>query len=139
MLRYALLGILTCGIVSAKSPNKLTEQEQKEGYGLLFDGKRLDGWKGDAKLWSVRDGAIVGSTEGNKIPHNSFLISEEKFSDFVLRLDVKDRTHNSSVQFRTEELRGWVVRGYQADAAEGVWWGSLNGEKTGRGRHRGRL
>ncbi|MYA79074.1 MAG: DUF1080 domain-containing protein [Acidobacteriia bacterium] len=133
MLRYVLLGILICGVVSAESPNMLTEQEQKEGYRRIFDGKTLDGWKGDAKLWSVRDGAIVGSTEGNKIPHNSFLISEEKFSDFILRLDVKVRNHNSGVQFRSEELPNRVVRGYQADAAEGAWWGSLYGEKTGRG------
>lgn len=133
MLRYVLLGILICGVVSAESPNMLSEQEQKEGYRRIFDGKTLDGWKGDAKLWSVVDGAIVGSTEGNKIPHNSFLISEEKFSDFVLRLDVKVGNHNSGVQFRSEELPNWVVRGYQADAAEGAWWGSLYGEKTGRG------
>jgi len=133
MLRYILLGILTCGIVAAQTTNTLTQQEQKEGYRLLFDGKSLKGWKGDMKLWSVRGGAIVGSTEGNKIPHNSFLISEEKFSDFILRLDVKLRNHNSGVQFRSEELPDWVVRGYQADAAEGAWWGSLYGEKTGRG------
>ena len=104
MLRYVLLGILICGVVSAESPNMLTEKEQKEGYRRIFDGETLDGWKGDAKLWSVVDGAIVGSTEGNKIPHNSFLISEEKFSDFILRLDVKVRNHNSGVQFRSEEL-----------------------------------
>jgi len=133
MLRYILLGILTYGIISAQTVNTLTEQEQKEGFRLLFDGTSLKGWKGDMKLWSARGGAIVGSTEGNKIPHNSFLISEEKFSDFVLRLDMKLRNHNSGVQFRSEELPDWVVRGYQADAAEGAWWGSLYGEKTGRG------
>jgi len=133
MLRYALLTLFLCGLACAQGPNTLTKQEQSEGYRLLFDGKTLDGWKGDPKLWSVRDGVIVGSTEGNKIAHNTFLISKEKFSDFILRLDIKLRNHNSGIQFRSEELPEFVVQGYQADAAEGAWWGSLYGEKTGRG------
>jgi hypothetical protein len=128
-----LVAALFLPALSAQTANTLSEQERKEGYRLLFDGKSLDGWKGDLKLWSVRDGKIVGSTEGNKIPHNGFLISKEKFSNFILRLDVNLRNHNSGIQFRSEELPDWVVRGYQADAAEGAWWGSLYGEKTGRG------
>ena len=38
--------------------NLLDEQERREGYVLLFNGKNLDGWDGDPELWSVRDGAI---------------------------------------------------------------------------------
>ena len=26
----------------------------------IFDGKTLEGWDGDPKFWSVKDGAIVG-------------------------------------------------------------------------------
>ena len=133
MLPYIFLCILASGLLSAQSSNTLSGQETKEGYRLLFDGKTLNGWKGDSKLWSVQDGKIVGSTHSDKILHNSFLISEEKFSDFILRLDVNVRNHNSGVQFRSEELPDWVVRGYQADAAAGAWWGSIYGEKTGRG------
>jgi len=131
--RVVLVVALSLSALHAQSTNALSEQEQKEGFRLLFDGRNLDGWKGDMRLWSARDGKIVGSTHGNKIPHNSFLISKEQFSDFILRLDVNLRNHNSGVQFRSEELPDWVVRGYQADAAEGAWWGSLYGEKTGRG------
>ena len=131
--RILFVAALLLPLLSAQTANTLTEQERKENYRLLFDGKSLDHWKGDMKLWSARDGKIVGSTHGNKIPHNSFLISKEKFSDFILRLEVNVRNHNSGVQFRSEELPDWVVRGYQADAAEGAWWGSIYGEKTGRG------
>lgn len=131
--RILFVAALLLPALCAQSANTLSEQEQKEGYRLLFDGKSLDGWMGDLTLWSVKDGKIVGSTEGNKIEHNSFLISKEKFSNFILRLDVNLRNHNSGIQFRSEELPDWVVRGYQADAAEGAWWGSLYGEKTGRG------
>ena len=118
---------------AADGLNTLTEQEQKEGYRLLFDGKTLAGWDGQPGLWSVREGAITGSSHDRKMTGNSFLISKESFSDFILRLDIKVINHNSGVQFRSEALPNWVVRGYQADAAEGKWWGSLYGEKTNRG------
>ena len=32
----------------------------QNGFRPLWDGKTLDGWEGDSRLWSVRDGAIVG-------------------------------------------------------------------------------
>ena len=32
----------------------------------LFDGKSLTGWQGDAAIWSVKDGLLVGSTEANR-------------------------------------------------------------------------
>jgi hypothetical protein len=100
----------------------------------LFDGKTLQGWDGDLRLWSVRDGAIVGSTEGVTIENNTFLIYREKqFADFVLRAQVKLRNHNSGIQFRSEELPGWVCRGYQADMAEGNWWGGIYEERGTRG------
>ena len=47
----------------------------------LFNGKNLAGWDGDPSLWSVKDGAIVGKTDG-KIPDNTFLIWNGTASDF---------------------------------------------------------
>ena len=120
-------------LLAADAPNTLSPAETQEGYRLLFDGKTLDGWEGSPGLWSVMDGAIVGSTAGHSIETNTFLISKEKFSDFVLQVDIHLENHNSGVQFRSEALPDYVVRGYQADAAEGNWWGSLYGEKTDRG------
>jgi hypothetical protein len=37
------------------------------------------------------------------------------------------------VQFRSEALDNWVVRGLQADMAENNWWGSIYDEKGTRG------
>ena len=121
------------GLPDDSGPNTLSDQEQKEGYRLLFDGRSLDGWDGEPGFWAVRDDAIVGSSHDRTMTQNSFLISKESFSDFILRLDIKVVNHNSGVQFRSEALPNWIVRGYQADAAEEKWWGSLYGEKTGRG------
>jgi hypothetical protein len=104
------------------------------GFQPLFDGKTLNGWDGDPRLWKVADGVIVGSTEGVTLEQNTFLIYRRRtFSDFILRAEVKLRNHNSGIQFRSEALPDWVVRGYQADMAENSWWGSIYDEKGTRG------
>jgi hypothetical protein len=104
------------------------------GFQPLFDGKTLKGWDGDPRLWSVKEGAIVGSTEGVTIDNNTFLIYRDKqFGDFVFRAQVKLRNHNSGIQFRSEAFPNWVCRGYQADMAEGNWWGGIYEEGGKRG------
>jgi len=105
----------------------------EDGFVPLFNGKNLDGWDGDPRLWSVKDGMIVGSTEGVSLEHNEFLISKKQYSNFILRADMKLRNHNSGIQFRSKALPDWVVSGYQADAAENNYWGCLYEEKGTRG------
>ena len=106
----------------------------QDGFRPLFDGKTLNGWEGDSRLWSVRDGTITGSTDNTKITHNTFLIYRAAaFKDFVLHAEAKLRNHNSGIQFRSEELPEFVMRGYQADMAEGNWWGSIYEERGTRG------
>jgi hypothetical protein len=122
MRKLVLLGLL--GALAACA---------EEGFRPLFNGKNLDGWDGDPRFWSVRDGMIVGSTDHAKLPHNEFLISKESFGDFVLRAECKLRNHNSGIQFRSEALPEWVVKGYQADMAEDNYWGCIYEEKGTRG------
>ena len=98
------------------------------GYEAVFNGQNLQGWDGDPELWTVSHGEIVGSTDGRPLRRNSFLISEERFSDFELRFEVSLRNGNSGMQFRSERKGNWTVRGYQADLARGKGWGSLHGE-----------
>lgn len=98
------------------------------GYEALFNGENLQGWDGDPALWTVTNGAIVGSTDGQPLTRNSFLVSEERYGDFELRFEVRVRNGNSGMQFRSERVSRWVVRGYQADFATGKAWGSLHGE-----------
>ena len=104
-----------------------------DGFVPLFNGKNLDGWDGDPRLWSVRDGMIVGSTEGVSLEHNEFLISKKTYANFILRADMKLRNHNSGIQFRSQAFPEWVVGGYQADAAEDNYWGCIYEEKGKRG------
>jgi len=50
----------------------------------LFDGKTLNGWRGNLEWWSVADGAIAGKSTG-KVPSN-FLFTNDNYSDFRLTL-----------------------------------------------------
>jgi putative heme-binding domain-containing protein len=119
-------------VVIATSPLFAVADDANTGFTPLFNGTDLSGWKGDTRLWTVSNGEIVGSTEGIKLEHNSFLISEKKYSDFVLKVKVKLRNHNSGVQFRSKELDDFAVSGYQADVAEKTYFGMLY-EEQGRG------
>jgi len=120
-MRWTLFFVLAAAVFAA------------DGFQPLFNGRNLDGWDGDPRLWSVRDGMIVGSTEQVKIDKNQFLITKNSYRNFVLRAQVKLRNHNSGIQFRSEARPGWVVAGYQADMAENNYWGCIYDEKGTRG------
>lgn len=106
----------------------------QDGFEPLFDGKSLDGWEGDPRLWRVENGELTGSTDGVKITQNTFLIYRKaEFGNFVLRAEVKLRNGNSGIQFRSTALENFVVQGYQADMAHNNWWGSIYDEKGKRG------
>ncbi len=95
----------------------------------IFDGKSLEGWKGEEGVWSVRDGAIVGSSLPDGIRHNTFLVSDGSYENFVLRLKFKllSERGNSGIQFRSKPAGGRSVSGYQADIGPG-YWGDLYDE-----------
>lgn len=137
MRAFLILTLISAAM--AAELNQLTPQERKEGYTLLFNGKNLDGWEGDPVLWSVADGAIVGSSDGHPFKVNTFLIYRKRnFSDFILKASVKLRNHNSGIQFRSVQLPGpgWIVSGYQADVSDvgdRSAWGNFY-EERGRSR-----
>jgi hypothetical protein len=100
----------------------------------FMPGKDLEGWEGLKEFWTVRDGAIVGSTFPDGAKFNTFLCSKKKYRDFELSFQVrlKDGKGNSGVQIRSQiaNPRTFAVRGPQADIAEG-YWGCLYGELFG--------
>ncbi len=142
-MRVAFVVALLVALAHPASPqtiNKLTPQEKKDGFTLLFNGRNLDGWDGDPVRWSVQNGVIVGSSDGHPFKVNTFLIRKGTYKNFILKGDIKLRNHNSGIQFRSEQLPGdgWMVRGYQADASEvgddKSAWGNLYEERL-RGRN----
>jgi hypothetical protein len=124
-----LLGLLGGLAMLACAPGLLAEESAR-----FFNGKDLAGWEGKSELWSVKDGAIVGSTFPDGLKGNTFLCSTKKYSDFRLSFQVKlkEGKGNSGVQIRSKVVdeKGFVVAGPQADIATG-YWGSLYGEKFG--------
>ncbi|KAF0140687.1 MAG: hypothetical protein FD122_2264 [Stygiobacter sp.] len=100
----------------------------------LFNGKDLSNWEqlnGQAK-YSVQDGIIVGETVLNT--PNSFIVTKEKYSDFILELEFKcEPDMNSGVQIRSASIptyKDGKVHGYQVeiDAAKRAWTGGIYDE-----------
>ncbi len=91
--------------------------QTEEGFVTLFDGKTLDGWDGDPRLWSVVDGAIRGqTTKENPARGNTFCVWRDgKLKNFVLKLKFRIENGNSGVQYRSQESPKWRVGGYQAE------------------------
>ena len=111
---------------------------QAEEKQSLFNGKDLEGWKGDTEVWSVRDGTIVGSSVDHPIPANTFLVWQGgEVGDFRLQYKARlEGDNNSGVQYRSKltDPKTWGVSGYQADIhAQTNYTGMLYGE--GMGRH----
>ncbi len=119
-----LLGLCSISMAAPKS----------DGWESLFNGKDLAGWKqlnGKAK-YEVINGEIVGTTVANT--PNSFLTTEQNYSDFVLEVDLLVDDHmNSGIQFRSEsnaDYRNGRVHGYQCevDPSSRAWSGGIYDE-----------
>jgi hypothetical protein len=112
------LWLLTCAVLTcAAGDNELTEQEKKDGWKLLFDGKTTKGWHSFRKTtfpekgWIVKDGTldlIAKSKAGD-------IVSDEKFSDFDLSWDWKiEREGNNGLKYLvTEERTDGIGHEYQ--------------------------
>jgi hypothetical protein len=125
--------VLTQEFSNAKADDKL-----EPGFVSLFDGKTLDGWEGNTKLWSVENGAIVGEIDGKEksTKGNTFLIWKGgDVADFELRLQFKIVGNNSGIQYRSKIVnkRDFVIGGYQADFEVGEKYSGINYEEKGRG------
>ncbi|QOV90045.1 3-keto-disaccharide hydrolase [Humisphaera borealis] len=96
---------------SKAAPNTLTDQEKKDGWQLLFDGKTTTGWRrlGFDSVpegpWIVKDGALVhqsGKGGGNDI------IYDKQFENFELAWEwiVPKKNGNSGIKYRVLETKG---------------------------------
>jgi len=133
LVGYWMIGlVLLLGLSHAVS----WAADEEEGFKPIFDGKTLDGWDGNPKLWRVEDGAITGQTTAeDPLKINNFIIWRQgKLDDFELRLEYRIFGGNSGIQYRSfenpEKWGKWVVGGYQADFEAGdKYSGILYGER----------
>jgi hypothetical protein len=105
-MRFAMV-IFACGLFATPmvvGDNELTEQEKREGWRLLFDGRSLAGWMTSSNLPSRTD-----VEDGSLNPHKCggyMLVHEREWSDFILSLDFKlSKNCNSGVFVRTYSLK----------------------------------
>ncbi|MEZ0276644.1 MAG: family 16 glycoside hydrolase, partial [Roseimicrobium sp.] len=104
---------------------------QSPGPVSLFDGKTLDQFEGDSKIWRVEDGLITGGSLTEQITKNHFLATKKSYHNFVLKLKIKlagTGFVNSGVQIRSVRVpNNTEMSGYQVDAGPG-WWGKIYDE-----------
>lgn len=94
----------------------------------LFDGKTFKGWEGDTiNTWQIQDGALVGGSLTEAVPHNEFISTNKSYDNYVLKLKFKltgnEGFVNGGVQFHSQRITDppYEMRGYQADIGEGYW------------------
>lgn len=128
--------ILAAGLAGAQqAPNTLSEEESRQGWILLFDGKSLDGWefrptanRGDAPSenqpdWTVRNGALVC---GGTVP--SWIATTRSFSDYRLKLQFRGSEQvNSGVFLRSQKEGAPHRTGYELQ----IWDYQPAGYNTG--------
>jgi len=96
--------------------NKLTTQEKKDGWILLFNGKDFSGWRqcnGTAmpKNWVIEDNAMKVIIGEGKNPgegaNGDILFSDKKFKNFEFSIDWKgSKMANSGIFFNVREVPG---------------------------------
>lgn len=125
----SVLAVASCfqgGDVAVRAEEAVLEKvaapAEPAGMKPLFNGKDLEGWDGDPRLWSVKDGVIHGETTPENVAQgNTYLIWKGgDVGNFELRLSYRcAATNNSGIQYRSRHITDaavknkWVVRGYQ--------------------------
>ena len=143
--------LIACGVlfsssvILAESPTKPPSEVDMTS---IFNGKNLDGWDGDPRLWSVRDGVIHGeTTDETKAKGNTFLIwNEGHTGDFELRLSFRcNATNNSGIQYRSKHIKAssasneWVMQGYQHELRNEIKFPNVSGFIYDEGGKRKRI
>ncbi len=131
-----------CGALLVAFTGLLHAGDTEVGFEPIFNGKDLAGWNGNPKLWSVKDGVIIGqTTRENPAKGNTFLIwTNGTVADFELRCSFKilpgdeQGFANSGIQYRSKVIDPsyWVVGGYQADMEAGPTYTGILYEERGK-------
>jgi hypothetical protein len=133
---YKYLRIVFIPLCIIFSAYKLAPPRQT-GYTAIFDGKGLNGWKGDPAYWKVENGSIVGEiSPSNPLRHSTFLIWHGGMpANFELTFDFKiSGSGNSGINYRSEEVKDmpFTLKGYQLDIDGANRYTGQNYEERGR-------
>jgi Domain of Unknown Function (DUF1080) len=95
-------------------PNTLSDQEMKNGYKLLWDGKTTSGWRGACKTtfpekgWEIKDGVLsVLPSDGGESVNGGDLVTAGEFGAFDFEFEFKlTPGANSGVKYFVTEKEG---------------------------------
>ncbi|MEO6734077.1 MAG: family 16 glycoside hydrolase [Ferruginibacter sp.] len=101
------LAVIISGTIATAQDNRLTSQEKKEGWQLLFDGKTTTGWKGaftprfPKKGWKVTAGLLmVEPSGGAESTNGGDIITLKDYDNFELSVDFKlTDSANSGIKY----------------------------------------
>ena len=87
--------------------NKLTTNEKRKGWRLLWDGESTEGWRRSnddhfpGSGWVIDDGILtIEESTGNEPDHGGDIITEQEFSSFELELDYRiTKGANSGIKY----------------------------------------
>jgi hypothetical protein len=88
--------------------NTISDQEKKDGWVLLFDGKTMNGWhlfnSGNiASAWSVDSGNLVCNPHAKNVKHGD-LVTDDEYEDFDFKFEWKiSHAGNSGVFINVQE------------------------------------
>ena len=75
--------------------NTLTDQEQQDGWTLLFDGQSTNNWRGVHKDafpeqgWKIEDGQLaVLSSDGAESQNGGDIVTENEYDNFEFQVDL---------------------------------------------------
>jgi glutathione peroxidase len=134
-LRMGLFALAMLGIgvpVGLAADNKLTTDEKKAGWHLMFNGEDTSGWVAQGKgQWEVEDEVLVGRQGDGYLAYTGGKF--DQYADFEFSADIKvsdtnadgkKRSGNSGVYFRTpgpfdKDKAAGGMEGYEAQVDHG--------------------
>ncbi|MDR2234286.1 MAG: DUF1080 domain-containing protein [Tannerella sp.] len=123
VLFFTLVCMAICSVSAIAQVNQLTDQEKKDGWQLLFDGKSMAGWRACNETtfpdnWVIENGVVrvitapekrakYGLKEDERTRAVDILYGNKKFKNFELSLDWNiGKGGNSGVFYAVVEVPG---------------------------------